>query len=191
MVCSICRMHSPSSGQIGRTSMAMLCQEASKSLCPSSKLAIPDLPLHGRSFKKGVRFSVQTTSWGRTPYKSWRLDALDFSRSPSGWNDMTGRVVRVLSMKLSEAQKRPDSALVSVSHFLSALLPSSQLYVMKAGVNGTSYSSSVSASNQAHSSTPVPPSRAPFQGLAPQFSASHLPRLNLRCSSRVPACSRI
>lgn len=34
---------------------------------------------------------------------------------------MTGRVVRVLSMKLSEAQKRPERALVRISHLRLAL----------------------------------------------------------------------
>ena len=53
------------------------------------------------------------------------------------------------------------------------------------------HSSSVSASTQAHNSTPVPPSRAPPHGRAPQLSASHLPRLNRKCSSRVFACSKI
>lgn len=54
-----------------------------------------------------------------------------------------------------------------------------------------SHSSSVSASTHAHSSTPVPPSLAPPQGLAPQLSASHLPKLNLKWSSRVFACCNI
>ena len=34
---------------------------------------------------------------------------------------MTGRIVLVPSMKLRDAQKSPDSAFVSVSHFWSAL----------------------------------------------------------------------
>lgn len=45
---------------------------------------------------------------------------------------------------------------------------------------GLAHSSSVLASIQAHSSTPVPPSLVPFHGRAPQLSASHLPVLNLR-----------
>lgn len=53
------------------------------------------------------------------------------------------------------------------------------------------HSSSVSASTQAHNSTPVPPSLAPPQGLVPQLSASHLPKLNRKCSSRVFACCSI
>ena len=53
------------------------------------------------------------------------------------------------------------------------------------------YSSSVSASTHAHSSTPVPPSLAPFHGRCPQFSASQRPTLNLKCSSLVCACCKI
>lgn len=53
------------------------------------------------------------------------------------------------------------------------------------------YSSSDSASTQAQSSTPVPPSLAPPHGLAPQLSASHLPKLNLKCSSLVFAYCNI
>jgi len=49
------------------------------------------------------------------------LEMVALGKVPSGWNDMTGRVVRVLSIKLSDAQKRPDSALVKTSHFSSAL----------------------------------------------------------------------
>jgi hypothetical protein len=82
---------------------------------------MPALPLQGSSLRNGVRFSVQTTSRGSVPYSEWLLDGVVFEWSPSGWKDMTGRVVRVESMKLSEAQKRPDRALVSVSHFWSAL----------------------------------------------------------------------
>ena len=67
MVCSIWRTHSPPGGQIGRMSMAMLCHDASNSLWPSNSVAMPALPLHGSSFRKGVRFSVHTTSWGNTP----------------------------------------------------------------------------------------------------------------------------
>lgn len=103
--------------------MAILCQDASNNLCPSSKEAIPALPLHGNNFKNGVRFSVQTTSRGNVPYRRCVFAAVVFGWLPSGWKDMTGRVVRVPSMKLREAQKRPDKAFVSVSHFWSALRP--------------------------------------------------------------------
>ena len=102
-------------------------------------------------------------------------------------------------MKFSDAQKRPESALVNVNHFWSALQTRNQQSAynrkptrrcMSAQII-LSYSSSVCASSQAQSSTPVPPSLAPSHGRAPQLSASHLPRLNLRCNSRVPACWRI
>ena len=96
-------------------------------------------------------------------------------------------MVRVESMKLREAQKRPESALVKVNHLPSALELSMKLLRKR----GPAYSSSVSASTQAHSSTPVPPSFAPPHGLAPQLSASHRPKLNLKCNSLVFACCNI
>src|SRR4051812_47881655 len=102
---------------------------------------------------------------------------------------MTGLVVLVESIKLREAQKRPDNAFVRVNHLPSALHKLAE--VLKYMIQNTTYSSSVSASTQAHNSTPVPPSLEPPHGLAPQLSASHLPRLNLKCSSRVFACCRI
>lgn len=40
---------------------------------------------------------------------------------PSGRKDMTGRVVRVSSMKLRDAQKRPDKALTRFFHLCEAL----------------------------------------------------------------------
>lgn len=121
--CSISRTHSPPSGHTGRTSIAILCHDESNSLCPSSRLAMPAFPLHGRSFRNGVRFSVHTTSRGSVPCSRCRLDVVASEWSPSSWNDMTGRVVRVASMKFREAQKKPDNALVSVSHLRSALKP--------------------------------------------------------------------
>ena len=90
-------------------------------------------------------------------------------------------------MKFREAQKRPDNAFVNVNHRPSALGHISICH----GWAEMTYSSSVSASTQAQSSTPVPPSLAPPHRLAPQLSASHLPRLNLKWSSRVFACSKI
>jgi hypothetical protein len=108
-------------GHTGLTSIDMLCQEASKSLCPSSKLEIPAFPLHGSNFKKGVRFSVQTTSLGKVPCKRYRFDKVELEWSPLGINDMTGRMVRVESIKFKEAQKRPDNALVRINHRPSAL----------------------------------------------------------------------
>lgn len=73
-VCSISIKHSGSpSGHVGRTSMDMLCHDASNSLCPSNRLEMPAFPLHGSIFRNGVRFSVQTTSPGRVPCRrcSW------------------------------------------------------------------------------------------------------------------------
>lgn len=107
---------------MGFTSIAMLCHDESNNLCPSSRLAIPVLPLHGNSFRNGVRFSVHTTSRGRVPCRRCKFDAVASAWSPSGWKDMTGRIVRVPSMKLREAQNRPDSAFVRVSHLWSALV---------------------------------------------------------------------
>jgi len=52
---------------IGRTSIDILCHDESNNLCPSKRLEIPALPLHGSSFKKGVKFSVHTTSLGNVP----------------------------------------------------------------------------------------------------------------------------
>lgn len=102
--------------------MDMLCHEASNNLCPSSKLEIPALPLQGSSFRKGVRFSVQTTSRGNVPWSRCRFDNEAFEWSPTGSNVVRGRVDRVESMKLSEAQKRPDNALFRVIHRANALL---------------------------------------------------------------------
>ena len=54
--------------------MDIVCHEASKSLCPSRRVEIPALPLHGSSFKKGVRFSVHTTSLGSVPCNRCKVD---------------------------------------------------------------------------------------------------------------------
>ncbi len=75
---------------------------------------MPALPLHGNSFRNGVRFSVQTGSRGSVPCKRCRRDNVLFEKSPVGSKDMTGRMVRVESMKLRDAQKRPESAFVRV-----------------------------------------------------------------------------
>src|SRR5271169_2095808 len=123
MVCVISSKHSAeSAGHTGLTSIDMLCQDASKSLCPSSRLDIPAFPLQGKSFKKGVRFSVQTTSLGNVPCKRCKFGNIDSECAPAGANDITGRIVRVESIKLRDAQKRPDNALVKISHRLSALI---------------------------------------------------------------------
>lgn len=178
-VCSISMLHSdPSSGHTERTSIAILCHEASKSLCPSSKLAIPALPLHGNNFRKGVRFSVQTTSLGSVPCRRYRLSDEDSDILLAGSKVIRGLVVLVESTKFSEAQKRPERALFSVTHLANDLLShQSEPF----GVPFfTTNSESESASIQAQSSTPVPPSLVPPHGLAPQPSASHLPVLNLK-----------
>lgn len=121
-VCSISTIHSdPLDGQTGRTSMAMLCQAASNSLCPSRRLDIPALPLHGKSFRNGVKFSVQTTSRGRLPCRRWSFDKEAFEWSPAGSKVITGLVVLVESIKLSDAQNRPDRALLRVIQCAKAL----------------------------------------------------------------------
>ena len=116
----------PSSAHTERTSIAILCQDASKSLCPSSKLAIPALPLHGSNFRKGVKFSVQTTSLGSVPCKRYKSSEDEFGMLLAGWNVILGVVVLVASMKLREAQNKPERALFSVTH-LAYDLPSGQL----------------------------------------------------------------
>lgn len=82
---------------------------------------MPAFPLQGKSFKKGVRFSVHTTSLGNVPCSRCRFDMVALEWSPSGWKDMTGRVVRVPSMKFREAQNSPERAFVRVNHLRSAL----------------------------------------------------------------------
>ena len=124
IVCSASRTHSPFGGHTGRTSIAMLCHEASNSLCPSSRLEMPALPLQGSSLRNGVKFSVHTTSCGNVPCRRWVLARVEFGWSPSGWKLTTGLVVRVESMKLRLAQNRPERALVRISHFCSALVVS-------------------------------------------------------------------
>ena len=82
---------------------------------------------------------------------------------------VTGRFARVLSMKLREAQKSPESALVSVVQRASALV-------------------SDSAPIHAQNSTLMPPAELPSQIWVPQRAESQRPRVNLRCSSRVLEC---
>lgn len=121
-VCSISMLHSDrSSGHTERTSIAILCHEASKSLCPSSKLAIPALPLHGSNFRKGVRFSVQTTSLGSVPCRRYRFSEDVFDILLTGSKVILGLVVLVESMKLSEAQNSPERALFRVTHLANDL----------------------------------------------------------------------
>lgn len=97
----------------------MLCHAASNNLCPSKRLEMPAFPLHGSNFKKGVRFSVQTTSPGRVPCRRCNLSTLEWS--PNGSKETTGRVVRVESTKFSEAQNKPERDCVRVIHLANAL----------------------------------------------------------------------
>lgn len=101
-----------------RASIAIVCHDASKSLCPSNRLDMPALPLHGISFRNGVRFSVQTTSCGRAPCNRCRGRT---GVLPSLSNVKAGRIVLVLSTKLRDAQNRPERALVRVNQRDSAL----------------------------------------------------------------------
>lgn len=119
IVCSICTRHSPGPEHTGRTSTDILCHDASNSLCPSKRLEIPAFPLQGRSFRKGVKFSVQTTSPGSVPWRRCKLSEIGWS--PVGSKDTIGRVVRVESTKFSDAQKRPDNDCVKVIHLANAL----------------------------------------------------------------------
>jgi len=122
MVCSISTRQSDEfRTHTGRISIAIDCHAESNNLWPSNKLDIPALPLHGKSFRNGVRFSVQTISLGRVPCRSWRRESEALEWWPSGSNVNTGRMVRVESMKFKEAQKRPDKALVKRSQRKSAL----------------------------------------------------------------------
>ena len=128
IVCVICSWQPfVPEGHMGRTSIDMLCHEASNSLCPSKRLDIPALPLHGNNLRNGVKFSVHTTSLGSVPCRRCRFDIVEFEWSPAGWKDNTGLVVLVESMKFSDAQKSPDRAFVNVSHRPSALGPSVNL----------------------------------------------------------------
>lgn len=190
IVCSICTRHSPGPEHTGRTSTDILCHDASNSLCPSKRLEIPAFPLQGRSFRKGVKFSVQTTSPGSVPWRRCKLSEIGWS--PVGSKDTIGRVVRVESTKFSDAQKRPDNDCVKVIHLANAL-QSRQMISIREPIPSTAstYLSLPAASIHAHNSTPVFPSLVPFQGREPQLSASHLPVVNRRCNSLVWACWRI
>ena len=122
-VCSISAIHwDPSLEHTGRTSIAILCHEASNSLCPSKRLETPAFPLQGRSFRNGVKFSVQTTSRGKLPWRRWSLDKEMLEWSPVGLKAIMGLVVLVESIKLREAQNKPDKALLRVIHRANALV---------------------------------------------------------------------
>lgn len=124
------------------------------------------------------------------PCNSCILSIAPFGCTPSGSNDIAGRIVLVESMKFKDAQNNPDSAFVSVSHRAFALSIYQPTILFCFGIVQI-YSSSDVDSTHAHSSTPVPPSLAPFHGLDPQFSSSHLPKLNRKCNSFVCACCKI
>ena len=149
---------------------------------------MPALPLHGSSFRKGVKFSVQTTSRGKVPCNKYKSSRDLGNGLLVESNVILGLVVRVESMKLSEAQNSPERALFSVTHLANEL---STVRRYNYHFSTIAYLSSDLASTQAHSSTPVPPSFVPPHGLAPQLSSSHLPVLNLKCNSFVLACCKI
>ena len=59
---------------------------------------------------------MQTTSRGRVPWRRYRLSNDPLARSPVASKLILGLVVRVESMKLIDAQKRPDKAWFKVVH---------------------------------------------------------------------------
>ena len=77
---------------------------------------MPALPLHGSNFRKGVKFSVQTTSRGSVPCNRYRSSSEALVPILEGSKVILGLVVRVESIKLSEAQNKPERALLSVTH---------------------------------------------------------------------------
>ena len=89
---------------------------------------MPAFPLHGNNFRKGVKFSVQTTSRGRVPCSRKSLTSGEFGRMPVGSKVIRGLVVRVESMKLREAQNSPERALFKVTHRANDLDPMRNLY---------------------------------------------------------------
>lgn len=84
---------------------------------------MPAFPLHGSNFRKGVKFSVQTTSRGRVPCNKYRSSEELLERSLAGSNVNWGLVVLVESTKLSEAQNNPERALFKVTHLANDLNP--------------------------------------------------------------------
>jgi hypothetical protein len=57
------------------------------------------------------------------PWSRCRFGNEELVWCPSGWNDMTGRIVFVESMKFNDAQNKPESAFVRVNHLANALIP--------------------------------------------------------------------
>ncbi len=77
-----------------RTCTPNPCQLASKTLCGSSKAAMPAREGQGRSFRNGVRFSVQTRSAGSVAWRRLCLcGAGNRGRSPVGGKARVGEVV--------------------------------------------------------------------------------------------------
>jgi hypothetical protein len=110
------RTCTPSSGRQD-TCRPMPCQSASKRRCGFSSRARPERPLHGRSFRKGVRFSVQTCSDGKDAWRSACGRVCGHAgRAPSGVKARVGEVVRCSSREARDAQKRPASALRRSRH---------------------------------------------------------------------------
>lgn len=125
----------------------------------------PSCGCTGNSFFHGVKFSVQTISRGRVAYRIWCV--LSFSDAfraveNDGLNVYFGRTVFVWSMKLSEAQNRPDKTPHNSFHWSSISLTVRCV-----------------ESNQAHSSAPGAASTTGY----PQFSYRHNPFDRLTCSS--------
>jgi hypothetical protein len=135
-----------------RTCTPIPCQSASNSLCGFSRLAMPERDLQGRSFRNGVRFSVQTCSDGRVPCRNWYSD--DRGRSPSGRNVSEGDDVRCSSIDPSDAQNNPAKLLRSPRH-RSSTLRVRQLIPEPARALSTHLAREPSAIH-AHSSAPVP-----------------------------------
>ena len=76
--------------------------------------------MHGRSLRKGVRFSVQTCSDARMACRSW-WGCVKLGSEPSAWKVRTGEVVRCSSRCPRDAQKRPASPLRRPDHRWSRL----------------------------------------------------------------------
>ena len=82
-------------------------------------VAKPAFELQGNSLLQGVRFSVQTASLVKVAYRR-QDDLFDCDDSmPLVWKENFGTAVCVLSIKFSDAQKRPDRVLVSPCHLVS------------------------------------------------------------------------
>jgi hypothetical protein len=93
-----------------RTCTPNPCQLASKILCGSSRAAMPARAGQGRSFRNGVRFSVQTRSAGSVAWRRLCLyGAGNRGRSPVGGKARIGEVVCSVCIWPSDAQNKPES----------------------------------------------------------------------------------